>query len=397
MSRTSAARVLAALLWLGLPLPARAFDGAFLAIPGGAWDVEQGPVEYVLEPNGSDDIRDGSDLNAIRDAFRAWECVSGTKLRFVEGEGPGPADIDDSDGKNTLFWDETGAFRLGPATLGVTVGSAGGGSRSFADIVFNGRDVQWSTNGGPGADVQSIALHEIGHFIGLDHPCDRSGGGGETNCNGSDRTVMTPVWSGELERSPKRDDEEGVRALYPAEADDGSTCDGPFRKGERCSCDEECVEGLVCASAGGPRVCAERCRSDDASCGAGFGCVLDLPDGDEPAPGVCVKIEGDGLPAGAVCASGRDCASGTCALLFDLARSLCQEPCGDDTDCSVGRCYEGFCLGAAVHESCDEPAPPSCGCASSAPSSPGAQLVLALLAPGLLAALAARRRRRVHP
>jgi len=31
------------------------------------------PVTYVIQQNGSDDIGDGSDLQAIRDALAAWE------------------------------------------------------------------------------------------------------------------------------------------------------------------------------------------------------------------------------------------------------------------------------------------------------------------------------------
>lgn len=361
--------------WLVWPLlvaaaPAVAFDGAFVLIEGGAWNVDDGPVPYVLEPNGSDDIDDGSDLDALRDAFRAWECVEGVKLRFEEQEGPGPASIDD-DGQNTLFWDETGAFGLGPATLGVTVGGASPNTpRQYADIVFNGFDSSWSVDGSA-VDVTSIALHEIGHFVGLDHPCSSSGGQ-ETGCNGPERSVMTPVWSGELDRFPRADDEEGLRAMYPAGADDESGCEGPFRKGERCSCDGECVEGLVCASADdSPKVCTPTCASDAADCGAGFTCVLDAPEGDEPAPGVCLKVGEGGAPTGAICQNGGQCASGTCSLLFDLERSLCQVACTADTDCGAGVCYEGFCLGSAAHEECEAPAE-GCTCTSSPLSAAGA-------------------------
>lgn len=383
---------LAPLLSLLAGTSAAAFDGTFLPIEGGTWDVDNGPIEYVLEPNGSEDIDDGSDLDAIRSAFRAWECVEGTKLRFVEGQGPGPAAIDD-DGKNTLFWDETGEYDLPEAVLGVTLGDASPGSpRASADIVFNGSHT-WSV-GGSGVDVQSIALHEIGHFIGLDHPCDTSSGA-EENCNPASRTVMAPEWSGELDRAPRADDEEGVRALYPAGADDKSGCDGPFRKGERCSCDGECIDGLVCAAVGsGQRVCAERCASDDSDCGSGFACVLDPPEGEEAAAGVCIPIEATGAPAGAICANGNQCASGTCALLFDVARSLCQQACTSDGDCGGGRCTEGFCLGLVRHEECAEPEPPGCGCSTAGDASPpdgGGVLALAIL--GILGLLSPREAR----
>jgi hypothetical protein len=369
------------LVHLAWTCPARAFDGAFVLIEGGAWDVEQGPVEYVLEPSGVDDVSDGSDLRALRDAFRAWECVDGTSLRFVEGEGAGPATLDLSDGKNTLFWDESGEFDLGPGVLGVTLGDAGGTVREAADIIFNGADSAWSTDDGPsGVDVGAIAIHEIGHFIGLDHPCDFAGGG-ESNCNGPERSVMTPVWGGELDRTPKRDDEEGVVALYSA-AGDGSTCHGPFRRGEKCTCGSDCVDGLACASVGGgPAVCAETCQSDASDCVGGFACVLDRPIGDEPAAGICLKTDLGGKPAGAVCTGATECASGTCLLLFDVQRSLCQEPCSSTSDCSAGACFDGFCLGVVdLHECDDDDETPDCACSSATARAPAVPGVLAALA-----------------
>lgn len=374
--------------WLMRSPAALAYDGAFLPIEGGAWNVDNGPVPFSLDPAGSDDIADASDDDALRDAFRAWACVVGTKLRFEETEEPGVAAIED-DGINTLFWDETNEFGLGPATLGVTVGDAGGAERSSADIVFNGYDSTWSTDDGPSAvDVGSIALHEIGHFLGLDHPCDKEGGQ-ESNCNGPEQSVMTPVWGNAIDRAPLPDDEEGVRALYPAD-DEESRCDGPYRKGEACSCDEECIEGLVCVipAGGGKSTCGETCASDDSDCGPGFACVLSLPEGDDRAEGVCVKSEDGNKPAGSVCINAGECADGTCALLFDLTRSICQEYCETDDDCSEGRrCYENFCLGGTSHETCPVP-PGGCGCTQSS-SSPWAGAG----ALGALALFVLRRRR----
>lgn len=369
--------------------PTSAYDGAYLAIEGGAWDIESGPIPFSLEPAGSADIEDDSDLDALRAAFRAWACVPGTSVRFAETEEEGVVDVAD-DGVNSLFWDETGDFGLGPATLGVTVGDAGQGVRHQADIVFNGVDSQWSTDETPSAvDVGSIAVHEIGHYLGLDHPCDKDGGN-EENCKRPERSIMTPAWDGAIGRTPLPDDEEGVKALYP---DDGSGggCDGPFRKGEACTCDDECVEGLVCVQppGGGRSVCGDTCASDASDCGAAFACVLGVPEGDDRAEGVCVPSAANAKPPGAVCISDGDCASGTCALLFDLARSICMESCDDDDDCTEGRrCYDGFCLGGTSHEACPLP-PGPCGCTSS--SSTGAlHSALALVVAGVLVA---RRRR----
>jgi uncharacterized protein (TIGR03382 family) len=350
-----------------LAAPARAFDGAFVAIPGGAFDPEAGPVEYVLEPNGSDDISDGSDLQALRDAFRAWECVEGTSLRFLERDEAGPAELNLEDDKNTLFWDETGETGMGPGTLGITLGDTGGNHRAAADIAFNGAAHDWSTDDVPSAtDVGAIASHEIGHFLGLDHPCDVVGGE-ERNCNGPDRSVMTPAWGGELDRAPLADDEAGVKSLYPG-GNDGSGCDGPFRAGEKCTCSGECIEGLVCAALEGDDDlrCTAPCASDASDCGNGFSCVLNPPVGDEPASGTCVKTP-ETRPNGSVCAASSECASGTCTLLFEVTRSVCQAACSSTADCEVGVCFEGFCLGGVDVVDCEEP-PPECGCSTASPA-----------------------------
>src|SRR4029077_19031931 len=126
-------------------------DQPYKLIPGGAWDVDSGPVHFVVAPAGSKDITDGSATKAVRAAFHAWQCIGKTKLRFQD-DGDGPAKQDLADGKNTVFWDETGIYGLGPGTLGLTIGDATPGvARKSADIIFNGFDAsspaptKWST------------------------------------------------------------------------------------------------------------------------------------------------------------------------------------------------------------------------------------------------------------
>jgi MYXO-CTERM domain-containing protein len=367
-----------------------AYDETYREIPGGAFDLGDGPVPYSLDPAGSDDVGDDSDLDALRAAFRAWSCVPGTALRFVEeGEGVHEASLEDS--VNTLFWDETGEYGLGPGTLGVTVGDAGQGTRAQADIIFNGSDHAWSTDDGPsGTDVGSIAIHEIGHFLGLDHPCDQSGGN-ETNCNGPEVSIMTPAWDNQVGRVPLPDDEDGVRALYPA-SDPDARCDGPFQRGERCTCDGECIEGLVCApSTAGDLVCSETCASDQGDCGGGFVCVLDAPEGDESAPGVCIKSDPGGFPPASVCTNSGQCAEGSCSIVQAVGRSVCRTDCEGDADCGeTGRCVDGACLIAMRSIACPDDPPEGCGCSSHKHASSAPWGIAALL---LAAAQLGRRRR----
>ena len=42
-----------------------------------------------------------------------------------------------------------------------------------ADISFNGHSCTWSTNGAEGTgDVESVAVHELGHVFGIGHLSD---------------------------------------------------------------------------------------------------------------------------------------------------------------------------------------------------------------------------------
>lgn len=370
-------------------MPAAAFDEAFKLIENaGVWDLDSGPIVFVLDPVGSDDLTsDDSDLDALRDSFRAWACVPGVKLRFEEGSGPGPREMNLDDGKNTLFWDETGDdCGMGGGTLGITVGPTSGGIRRAADICFNGRDHTWGV--GTDTDVQSIALHEIGHFLGLDHPCDNDQD--PSTCLSPEEALMFPSWSNVPEREPRSSDVAGVQSLYPLAEGDTSTCNGPFRKGERCGCTGECVDGLVCApDLEGEQRCTSTCTRSQRDCGTDNICVLDAPQGDAEPVGLCLRVSG-GLPTGAFCSLDSQCASGTCYTSIDLGATVCQQYCETKADCDDGAdCFDNICLGGISDVECPVTEDPGCGCASTA--TPTTRWALAL---ALTALWGIRRRRR---
>jgi hypothetical protein len=389
---SSVSNTLAGALCVTLALSSglHAYDGAYKIIPGGSFP-QGSVVTYAIDPTGSDDLTDDDqESEAVRASFRAWACVEKTSLRFEELQQPGVSVLSLDDGINTVFWDEDGSLcGMGPGTLGITLGDVGGQNRRQADVCFNGRDSTWGI--GRDTDVQSIALHELGHFIGLDHPCDGQPPQ-ETNCNGNDRSLMTPAWDGVPIKSPKLDDEEGVRALYPMGDDDVSGCDGPFREGERCACNDECVEGLVCL----PDVqktlrCGRTCSLENTSCGPGAVCVLDAPQGTKAA-GYCVVVPDGERPPGAVCTQPAQCSTGNCVVDFDLGASVCVATCEVDSDCAGGVCSGGRCYGGFSDEEC--PAPPSDGCGGcGASSSSSASGLFALWCGGLGLRLFRRRRR----
>ena len=361
--------------------PVAAFDEAFKLVENaGVWDVDSGPIVYVMDPTGSDDLGDGTELQAIRDSFRAWSCVPGAKIPVEEGTGDGPRELNLDDGKNTLFWDETGEdCGMGGGTLGITVAPVSGGIRRAADICFNGRDHTWGV--GKDTDVQSIALHEIGHLLGLDHPCDNDAD--EASCLPLSEAVMFPRWGNIPDREPRSSDIAGVVSMYPL-GNETSSCTGPFAQGERCGCNDECVDGLFCvADPSGDLRCSTPCSAQERDCGANAVCVFDSADG----TGLCIRAAEGDYPIGAVCTRSNQCENDNCGAIIPLRSSVCLFQCDADSDCDGGTCFDGFCLAASAAQECpavDE------GCACAADSSvPPSSMALAL---GLLAVLRRRRR-----
>src|SRR6185369_8642182 len=70
----------------------------------------------------------------------------------------------DTDGSSNMFGSSSGLVAVTPVNF------AADGSILSADMIFNARDYRFSTSLDSGTfDIQAIATHEAGHFIGLDH------------------------------------------------------------------------------------------------------------------------------------------------------------------------------------------------------------------------------------
>ncbi len=170
-------------------------------------------VTYTINSAGSDDIPDKSEEAAIRLAFQAWSNVPEASIQFQEDpsganssdiSGPSHLVLFDENNSTGLFTSNSGIVAITPITFEPSTGQI-----LDADIVFNGRDHQFSVDGKAGTfDVQAIATHEIGHFLGLDHSAIRSA------------TMFPFTQKNEyFPRSLSDDDKAGVANIYPAGQD----------------------------------------------------------------------------------------------------------------------------------------------------------------------------------
>ena len=235
---------------------------------------------------------------------------------------------------------------LGPGTLGITLADVPNGSgetitRQSADIVFNGFDHVWSV-GGSQTDIESIAVHEVGHFVGFDHPCVDEA---ETDCLSINESALSPFYTGGEFHDLGPDDELAMIDIYPSNND--SSCTGPFGLHEICEDDCACIDDLFCGNQEDTTRCSLPCSNQNTNCPSSFTCELTVPDATTGmARGICKKIIKDRyLEPGMVCEVSNQCASGDCGLVPGLNRQVCLKRCEHQKDCSSGKfCYDGFCL-----------------------------------------------------
>ncbi|HBP22613.1 MAG TPA: hypothetical protein DEA08_33145 [Planctomycetes bacterium] len=192
--------------------------------PGGApFKWSSNLVTYVIQSAGSDDVSDDSEKAAIRLAFRAWEQVEDSVIRFQEDTGADATRTDfgandirmvifDEDGSSGFFPSGSNIIALTPITASTVDGTI-----FDADIVFNGK-LSFTTNPGQDTsrfDIQAVATHEVGHFIGLDHS------------GGPKATMFTTIPGGTTyARSLCADDEAGAATVYPSGGNGRGTIQG---------------------------------------------------------------------------------------------------------------------------------------------------------------------------
>lgn len=124
----------------------------------GGWRWAQPRVTYFVNTSGIDDAM----RESLVDAGTATWNAAGSGFTFVDG-GKTTATIAD-DGKNVISW----AYGLPSGVIAQSSSWGSGSTIMEADIRYN-NDYEWG-DGAPGSgtmDIQSIATHEVGHWLVL--------------------------------------------------------------------------------------------------------------------------------------------------------------------------------------------------------------------------------------
>ncbi len=279
--------------------------------------------------NGAEKVPYDTAVSRLAEAFKNWTGPRITACSTVwnsvyAGTFTAPSGIqavNKDDQANSIIWLGGAYWRYSSATLALTTVTYTNGTGELidADVELN-NDIDWSDTAAAGTyDYESVALHEAGHFLGLDHTASTTLAVMYAAVpQGATKRVLAPI------------DIEEVCSVYP-------TAGGG--QGATCSDSTQCTEGRVCESAAAAtaKICTADCTGlDDARCPIGTSCQA------SSSGFACLKQPGV-RDMCKFCTKGSDCATGVCVT--DQTSLWCPLSCTNNAQCGVGyTCDEShFC------------------------------------------------------
>jgi hypothetical protein len=299
------------------------------------------------------------------------------------------------DGTSTIGfvgdWDQRGLPPVSPGSTDIQYRKHDGvWEIAEADIYLNASGYTWSAEPGKDTSLQAVLTHELGHALGLLHPCEPDGADGAPDCSTAsaeeEATTMYPFYNA-AQASLSEDDVNGICYLYPSKQDCAAGCgyhemcvDGECRAlcgevvcaaeeacgfwgcepkdgcldrycvGEACATSKDCgplaqcLDG-VCAS--GVAAWGDACEASsdcaDAACVDKICQPVCLKDSECGTAGTCTAADDGGArgcvssrsyEAGLRCRSGEDCTSGIC--IFTTNPAVCTAACTSSSQCAAG-------------------------------------------------------------